>query len=365
MKRLFIYLVIGAILLITKNSSAVEIVITSKYVKEAKISPTDKAWNQVKAVTIPLMRQDFVAPRGGGSVKDLQVASIYTDGEILIKLTWEDKTKNSQFSPTEKYSDACAVEFPVNDKQMPSFALGEKGNPVNAWLWRAIVEEKEKIDYPPAYSDFYRSGSIDTVIKNEQPTAENLVAEGFGTVTSLEVQDVQAQGIWKNGQWVVVMKRRLDSASGAAFKKDMIIPIAFAIWDGANAERDGIKSISPWHLLKIGEAQIEKPKDEIAAGERIYLRYGCTTCHGREGKYQAANLNAQGGKVPALTYVAEGFTVDELKDRIRKGRKSDKEDIMGPHPPLYMQPWKDIMDEEELSVLTKYLWNLLPKEEKW
>jgi len=35
------------------------------------------------------------------------------------------------------------------------------------------------------------------------------------------------------------------------FKKGASIPIAFAVWDGANVERDGQKAISTWFTLKM------------------------------------------------------------------------------------------------------------------
>lgn len=361
MNRILNCVIITTILFLAKDLQGLETTINSKYAKSVKFSPFDKEWDSVESVTIPLMKQVLVAPHGG-SIISVDVSSIYTDDEIFIRLIWDDKTKDTKFSPIEKFVDACAIQMPVNYETLPSPIMGEKTDPVNIWLWRAISHETERID-SPAYSDFYREGAIDTVIKFNERAVENLTAEGFGTITPLDVQDVEGTGRWRDGRWSAVIKRRLDSTSGVKLGKDIIVPIAFAVWDGANSERGGAKSVSVWHFLKIGEARIEKPKDEIAKGERVYTRYGCVTCHGKEGKEPVANLNAQGGKVPALTYVAEGFTIDELKDRIRQGRMPQKENPAGPYPPLWMNAWKTVMSEDELDVLTKYLLSLMPKEE--
>ena len=354
------------VLFVAQNSFAAELIINSKYVKKAALDPMSKVWNKAQAVSIPLIKQNLVAPHGGGAVKEVEVQSLYTDTEIFIRLMWADETKDSKFSLIEKFSDACAVEMPLNNGSLPSFIMGEKDNPVNIWVWHAIGEEKDKMGFPHAYSDYYRKDAMHAILKFRPAVAENLIAEGFGTVTPLEIQDLEGKGFWFKGKWRVVVKRSLRSNSGAVISEDTNVPVAFAVWDGGNVDRDGAKSISPWHLLRIGNAPLlEKPKDEIEAGRRVYLRYGCVTCHGKEGKEKIENLNAQGGKVPALTYVAEGFTVNELKDRIRNGRSPDKEIEDGPYPPLRMNAWKSVMDEDEIDSLVKYLLSLMPKTEKW
>jgi DMSO reductase family type II enzyme heme b subunit len=51
----------------------------------------------------------------------------------------------------------------------------------------------------------------------------------------------------------VVVKRTLENgdANDTQFKSGMSIPIAFAVWDGANIERNGMKSLSTWFTLKL------------------------------------------------------------------------------------------------------------------
>jgi|GEM_PF-624916 len=360
MRKIFGFILIS---FLTQGAFAAELNITSKYVKKAALDPMSKVWDKAEIVSVPLIRQNLVAPHGGGAVKEVEVRSLYTNSEIFIRLTWIDETKDTQFSMTEKFSDACAIEMPMNSEILPSFIMGEKNIPVNIWIWHA---KEEGVDFPPAYSDYYRKDALHAVLEGRPTMIENLIAEGFGTITPLEIQDVEGKGVWKDGKWNVVLKRKLESASGVALKKDLSFPIAFAIWDGGSKDRDGAKSVSPWHILSIGRAPaIEMPKDAVKAGERVYLRYGCVTCHGREGKISAKNLNAQGGKVPALTYVAEGFTGAELKDRISKGRSPEKEDVTGPYPPLRMNAWKSVMDETELDNLVQYLLSLMPKTEGW
>ena len=107
-----------------------------------------------------------------------------------------------------------------------------------------------------------------------------------------------------------------------------------------------------------------KTKEE--AGRAVYEKFGCAGCHGRGGGSGIANYNAHGGKVPSLLYVAEGYTILELKDKVKKGvQPVEKAEPNGPVPPLWMQRWGERISEEELDNLVSYLVSLLPKEEKW
>lgn len=352
-----IFLIIG----FTKSSYSTEIVIKSKHIKSFT---SDKIFDSIKPAVIPLFKQNLVAPHGGGSIKEIKVKSIYTDKELFIKVIWKDTTKDSKISHTEKISDAVAIEFPVNKNLYPSFIMGEKDNPVNIWLWKAVYEEKDSYT-PKAYSDFYRKDAIENVLTPiNVKSAENLIASGFGTLTSLEIQDIEAKGMYSKEEWSVIFKKKFESDSGVKINKNEFLPISFAVWDGNNKEIDGTKSVSVWHLILIGDSHIPKPKNKILAGERVFLRYGCISCHGKNGSSGISNFNAKGGKIPELTKVKEAYTADELKKFIRKGKSPDKEDLLGPHPPLRMNAWKEIIDEKELDNLVEYLFSLYPKEKK-
>jgi DMSO reductase family type II enzyme heme b subunit len=65
-------------------------------------------------------------------------------------------------------------------------------------------------------------------------------------------QSVRAIGEWKDGRWAVVMTRSLDvgaESSGVSLKPGTMASIAFAIWDGAQRDRDGKKLITIWQDL--------------------------------------------------------------------------------------------------------------------
>ena len=100
-------------------------------------------------------------------------------------------------------------------------------------------------------------------------------------------------------------------------------------------------------------------------GEILFKRYGCRGCHGDGGAGGVANRNSQSGEmVPALLYVKEGYTPDELKDRIRHGvPKVEKLDPEGPEPPLTMPAFGSRLTERQLDDLVSYLLSLYPEEE--
>ncbi|MBI4368791.1 MAG: c-type cytochrome [Elusimicrobia bacterium] len=366
--RHFLRLSIIAIasLILSPHLWAQEFFIQSQKIKDATIlGPNDSQWMKQPSVRIPLVAQNFVAQRGGGGAAWVDVRAAHTHDEIMVRLSWQDATKSVKLASSGKFTDACAVMFPLDAASVPSPFMGEKGKPVNIWMWKAVVGEEGR--EPLAYVDFYRTGAIDSHVTFQERPGENLVAEGFGTLTPSPVQDVEASGSWQDGRWSVVLRKRFDSKEGPKFQEGQTIAMAAAVWDGSKEERDGAKSLAFWQTLLIGKnAKAPAPETSEAKGERTFARYGCAACHGAKGLGGVKNANAQGGEVPPLNSVAEGFTKEEIKTVIRKGRVSVPDEARGPIPPLHMNNWEQVLDDQELDDLVSYLWSLKPKDsQEW
>jgi len=81
-------------------------------------------------------------------------------------------------------------------------------------------------------------------------SVEDLNAEGFSTLTTQAHQDVDGDGNWRNNRWAVVFKRSLSTgdANDTQFKGGKT-PMAIAIWNGGNKERNGQKAVTQWNTL--------------------------------------------------------------------------------------------------------------------
>ncbi|MBI3491797.1 MAG: cytochrome c [Acidobacteria bacterium] len=129
-----------------------------------------------------------------------------------------------------------------------------------------------------------------------------------------------------------------------------------------------------WEITPPPPAAIRAPRNPPAAtaierGHQVYRRYGCVMCHGADGKGGIANPNAEtDGRVPGVTFVAEGYTRGELRRKILDGYPTvGKKDPNGPRPPFRMPGWAGQMTDAEVADLVEYLWSLYPKSEtqKW
>ncbi len=80
---------------------------------------------------------------------------------------------------------------------------------------------------------------------------EDLNAEGFSTLTTQAHQDVDGEGNWSNNRWSVVFKRALatDDSNDTQFSGGKT-PMAIAIWNGQNKERNGQKAVTQWQTLE-------------------------------------------------------------------------------------------------------------------
>lgn len=108
------------------------------------------------------------------------------------------------------------------------------------------------------------------------------------------------------------------------------------------------------------------PDTAVARGHLVFDRYGCTLCHGSEGKAGVANPNAlRNAKVPNINDLADAYKPDEVAQLIRTGRHNvDRADAAGAIPPYRMPGWGDRLSEQEINDLVQYLMSLVSKGKK-
>lgn len=278
-KRIFLIALIASLACMLENApfaNSQALTVVSKFVKnDIPIDPIAPVWNRVNGITIRLGPQiivkprTFVLPKGKSTVRWVNVKCINNGKHIAFLLEWKDMTKNSMLNDTAAYRDAAALQFPVKipnkEAEYPYFGMGHEGAPVNIWQWKADLEGRrdtvallgaanpgKESKYSAGFdrSELYQLASKE---KERRGPVEDLNAEGLGTLTLQASQDVMGKGLWSGGKWSVVFWRPMITMDkdDAKFERGTILPIAFAIWDGSNLEKEGLKSISTWHELKI------------------------------------------------------------------------------------------------------------------
>ena len=101
---------------------------------------------------------------------------------------------------------------------------------------------------------------------------------------------------------------------------------------------------------------------DLQPGYKLYNEMSCVACHGPAGKGGVHNFNAQTGQqVPALIHVADSYTKADLIAKISQGVPvCAKLNPDGPAPPLHMPAFKDLLKDQDMESLVKYLDSLKP-----
>ncbi|MCS6844448.1 MAG: ethylbenzene dehydrogenase-related protein [Caldilineales bacterium] len=260
-------------------------------------APDDPLWQQATAVEVPLSAQMVAKPMWPSpSIKSVTVRALHNGKELAMLLEWADDTRNDSSLRVDEFRDSVAVQFPLIEGQ-PFFCMGQQAGNVNIWHWKAdwqaalLARQSLQDAYPNIHVDYYpfaeaqeniylaaytdvdylTAEAVGNLLALPVPSTpvEDMVAGGFGTLTSqpAEAQNVQGYGVWQEGVWRVVFSRSLrsDQADDAALAPDKLHAVAFAAWDGANGERNGAKSTSQWVSLQLGAAAAAAPAEEVAA----------------------------------------------------------------------------------------------------
>ena len=191
-------------------------------------------WNQmaVKHVALnrtpPLYDTDEPATP---EISTVDVRALRSSGKLLVQLSWHDTTRDAvtlpevpntapetrfrkvQTEADDRFFDAAAVMFPAKagfDAIAPSLQMGDADHPVEIYYWNAT-----------------RGAML-------------MQAQGRST-TKRTGQTFPANGTYQNGQWNVIFELP-DLPAGS--------PVAFAVWNGSQKDRDGRKYFSVWQVLE-------------------------------------------------------------------------------------------------------------------
>jgi DMSO reductase family type II enzyme heme b subunit len=202
---------------------------------DALLDPGSPEWAAVTASQLALQPTPIIAQpsqyiqekwreRPYGVLQHIEVRAAHNGEMLYFRLAWADETSNDGIRDTDQFPDAAAVLFPVAS-DAPLQGMGSPRQPVNGWYWRPDLEEPFSV-----------------------------TAQGTGTTRRTPDSDLRARGSYEDGAWQLVIRRPLASngkryvnlSPGTARK------VAFAVWQGANQERGGLKATSAdWEPLEL------------------------------------------------------------------------------------------------------------------
>jgi mono/diheme cytochrome c family protein len=226
------------------------------------VDPADPTWETMDPTRIAL---NPLWPE-----KDLiyaaAVRAVHDNKRVAILCTWKDPAPDGAPVRIQDFQDAIALQFSMNGNT-PFLGMGDANNPVNIWQWKAGWQQEADVHrqdmadlYPAMHVDTYFATSYRTALdagnavsRPHTSAVEDANAHGFGTLKSQPPsgQNVKGKGIWRDGSWSVVFIRELKpkDADDVKFTVGKQTPIAFAVWDGQNRDRNGRKVVSNWHKL--------------------------------------------------------------------------------------------------------------------
>lgn len=168
---------------------------------------------------------------GAERSKHLYFQVARTSERFYVRMHWKDASQDSA-TTVDSFRDGVAIQYALNGADT-SYMMGSgPEKPVNIWYWRADDEQQ----------------------------VENLAAGGYGSTSSLDAQNVTGIGAYypenveQDSEWRVVMSRPLASEGEHEVSFDQAqIPVAFAVWQGSDNERDGNKRVThTWIMLDTG-----------------------------------------------------------------------------------------------------------------
>lgn len=242
--------------------------------------PWDPFWNTLPKVDVPLSAQNATPPMGGHRWT-ISARAVHDGTDLYLEVQWADGSRNLSVGRPQDFTDAVAVQWPaVASTSVPAICMGAPDATVNIWQWRAAwqadiergFQGSVRTQYPNAAVDEYPfhgqdlyypgryAGNPFSILHRTSPV-DNLVAGGFGSLTSDPDGALNGWGEWRNGQWRVVFVRPLSSGveGSVQLRAPDLTDVTFAVWDGKAMERNGMKSVGNFIKLNLLTKEMSEP----------------------------------------------------------------------------------------------------------
>lgn len=312
-------------------------VLEARAAQSAPRKPGDPAWDKApqKAFKVSAQRSvrlndseanALLEVPGAGAVT---VRALAAGSELAVRVEWPDATADRvRDDEVNLYADAVALETPQDfgaGKRLPYIGMGDEKSPVRLWQQKATQGGAQ---------------------------ASAFVGMGFGSLTRsgpapAAMEHDAAAKVWRA---VFVIPR----PPGA------LVPVAFAVWDGARKERAGYKQLSGWSFLQLPGAAVDPkylaeqswgygaaPLGNAELG-KVLAHAICAVCHHFPGvKKVPANLAPDMADIGAIA--TPGYLRDSIVDpraaivhHLPLARRYDKEgqrDPNGAYPAATSFAW--------------------------
>jgi hypothetical protein len=239
-----------------------------------RTDPGADIWNRAQRTRVPLSPQQIAPPfLDEPGVAELDVRALHNGSDVALLLEWDDDTVDD-LDGIRRYHDAVAVQLPTRAGATAPLTMGAPGNPVHILQWRATWQRdidtggKTGVDQiypevvhdvmpddvlPPETAQLYwvgREAGNPLSLATRSTPVEEVVAEGFGSVTHLPRQTANGHGNNEEGRWHVVVALPAERKNvGDALSPGTSWPVAFAVWLGSEENRGGRKHIANWQTL--------------------------------------------------------------------------------------------------------------------
>jgi DMSO reductase family type II enzyme heme b subunit len=213
------------------------------YSKEVIVNPDWSGWNNAEPLKLnllptPLGRQpsEYLKyaqdPTRVGRIHEIEVRGCHNNSEIFFHLFWKDEHPDTTMTEEHPFVDGAGIIMPMDSKAPHTImvTMGSPAYPINVWYWRADEPEKPR----------------------------NVVAKGLGTTVTSKKSFLFSKANWANEWWKVVVGRTFalpeQKDEAVQLKPGLSSLVSFAVWDGGNRERAGIKAFCPCEIRLLIEA---------------------------------------------------------------------------------------------------------------